>query len=49
MRGARLRWALDAVAAAGHDDITRAQGKLLQRINDSGSRLREITDPYMER
>ncbi|WP_433336081.1 MarR family winged helix-turn-helix transcriptional regulator [Spirillospora sp. CA-294931] len=33
-----------ALAEAGHDDITPAQGKLLQRINDNGSRLVELAE-----
>jgi DNA-binding MarR family transcriptional regulator len=33
-----------ALAAAGHDDITPAQGKLLQRVNDNGSRLSELAE-----
>lgn len=33
-----------ALAAAGHDDITPAQGKLLQRVNEDGSRLSELAE-----
>lgn len=33
-----------ALAAAGHDDITPAQGKLMQRINEDGSRLSELAE-----
>ncbi|WP_053740674.1 MarR family winged helix-turn-helix transcriptional regulator [Streptomyces sp. NRRL WC-3618] len=33
-----------AVAAAGHNDITPAQAKLLQRVNDDGSRLSELAE-----
>jgi DNA-binding MarR family transcriptional regulator len=36
--------AFAAVAEAGHHDITRAQAKLLQRVNDDGSRLSELAD-----
>jgi DNA-binding MarR family transcriptional regulator len=32
------------LAAAGHDDITTAQAKLLQRVNDNGSRLSELAE-----
>jgi DNA-binding MarR family transcriptional regulator len=34
----------DALAAAGHTDITLAQSKLLQRINEDGSRVTELAD-----
>ncbi|MFI0352561.1 MarR family winged helix-turn-helix transcriptional regulator [Actinomadura sp. 9N407] len=33
-----------ALAAAGHDDITLAQGRLLQRIDDGGSRVSELAE-----
>ncbi|MGP4029294.1 MarR family winged helix-turn-helix transcriptional regulator [Actinomadura sp. 3N407] len=33
-----------ALAAAGHDDITLAQGRLLQRVDDGGSRLSELAE-----
>ncbi|MFF8846266.1 MarR family winged helix-turn-helix transcriptional regulator [Streptomyces sp. NPDC015127] len=36
--------AFDAVAAAGHHDITLAQAKLLQRIDEDGSRLSELAE-----
>ena len=36
--------AFAAVAAAGHTDITRAQGKLLQRVDEDGSRLTELAE-----
>jgi|SRR6185369_4857542 len=36
--------AFAALAAAGHTDITRAQGKLLQRVNEDGSRLTDLAD-----
>lgn len=36
--------AFAAVAAAGHDDITLAQAKLLQRVNEGGSRLSELAE-----
>jgi DNA-binding MarR family transcriptional regulator len=36
--------AFTAVAEAAHHDITRAQAKLLQRVNDDGSRLSELAD-----
>lgn len=36
--------AFAALAEAGHDDITRAQARLLQRINENGSRLGELAD-----
>ena len=36
--------AFAALAAAGHTDITRAQGKLLQRVNENGSRITELAE-----
>ncbi|WP_128377012.1 MarR family winged helix-turn-helix transcriptional regulator [Streptomyces cavernae] len=36
--------AFAAVAAAGYEDITPAQGKLLQRVNAGGSRLSELAE-----
>ncbi|WP_344831262.1 MarR family winged helix-turn-helix transcriptional regulator [Actinocorallia longicatena] len=36
--------AFDAVVAAGRDDITMAQAKLLQRVNEEGSRLGELAE-----
>lgn len=36
--------AFAALAAAGHTDVTRAQGKLLQRINENGSRITELAE-----
>jgi DNA-binding MarR family transcriptional regulator len=36
--------AFAALAAAGHTDITRAQGKLLQRVHEDGSRITELAE-----
>src|SRR3954471_21871453 len=36
--------AFAALAAAGHTDITRAQGKLLQRVHENGSRVTELAE-----
>lgn len=36
--------AFEALAAAGHTDITRAQGKLLQRVHEDGSRVTELAE-----
>ncbi|KAB2390442.1 MarR family winged helix-turn-helix transcriptional regulator [Actinomadura montaniterrae] len=36
--------AFAALAAAGHTDITRAQGKLLQRVAEDGSRITELAE-----
>ncbi|WP_307848600.1 MarR family transcriptional regulator [Microbispora oryzae] len=33
-----------ALAAAGHTDITRAQGKLLQRVGEEGSPVTELAE-----
>ncbi|TYB41181.1 MULTISPECIES: MarR family winged helix-turn-helix transcriptional regulator [Actinomadura] len=32
------------LAAAGHDDITQAQAKLLQRVDEDGSRLSDLAE-----
>jgi DNA-binding MarR family transcriptional regulator len=36
--------AFAALAAAGHTDITRAQGKLLQRVDEDGARITELAE-----
>lgn len=36
--------AFAALAAAGHTDITRAQGKLLQRVDEDGTRITELAE-----
>jgi DNA-binding MarR family transcriptional regulator len=36
--------AFAALAAAGHTDITRAQGTLMQRVGEAGSRLTELAE-----
>ncbi|MGW0820679.1 MarR family winged helix-turn-helix transcriptional regulator [Streptomyces sp. NPDC002845] len=33
-----------AIAEAGYDDVTVAQGKLLQRVDDNGIRLSELAE-----
>ncbi|OJF13655.1 MarR family winged helix-turn-helix transcriptional regulator [Couchioplanes caeruleus] len=35
---------LDALAAAGFDDVTLAQARVFQRINPDGSRLTELAE-----